>query len=123
MIYASALLASLAAIAPQAQPSTPEGVAVSPPKPATRQDGLIGSSFYPSEALNLRQEGTTIVVVHVTAKGRVAACSMSESSGSSSLDDASCAFVRRVRFDPARDGNGHAIEGDTRFPMKWRLPH
>jgi protein TonB len=114
---------SLAAAALQTQPSPqPQGVAISPPKPAMRQDGLIGRSAYPTEALRKRQEGKTTLAVHVSSKGRVTTCSIAESSGSSSLDDASCAFVRHVRFDPARDENGRAVEADTRFPMTWNLP-
>ncbi|WP_410176409.1 energy transducer TonB [Sphingomonas desiccabilis] len=87
-----------------------------------RQGGSIGKSAYPAEALKRRQDGTTTLTVHVSSKGKVTTCSITETSGSTSLDDASCAFVRSVRFDPARDENGRAVEGDARFPMTWRLP-
>ncbi|WP_354296630.1 energy transducer TonB [Sphingomonas sp. 1185] len=93
-----------------------------PPKPAARQDGSIGAFFYPPEAVARREEGKTIVTIHVTAKGKVDACSVATSSGSASLDKASCDFVRQVRFDPARDETGKAVDGSTQFPMNWHLP-
>ena len=123
MIPLALISVSIAAGALQAQPSPQlKEVAISPPKPAMRQDGLIGASAYPTEALRMRQEGTTILAIHVSSKGKVNACTVAESSGSLSLDEASCAFVRRVRFDPARWASHEALEGDTRFPMKWNLP-
>lgn len=121
MTVSAAIWAALAGSLLQVQPSAPPPV-ISPPKPAVRQDGLIGASAYPAEALRLRQEGTTILTVHVNPKGKVTTCTVAWSSGSDSLDAASCTFVRRVRFDPARDSTGGIVEGDTQFPMNWRLP-
>jgi len=123
MIPLALIFVSIAAGTLQAVPSPQlKQVAISPPKPAMRQDGLIGASAYPTEALSLHQEGTTILAVHVSSKGKVNACTIAESSGSPVLDEASCAFVRRVRFDPARGADQQAVEGDTRFPIKWNLP-
>ncbi len=95
---------------------------VTPPTPSARQGGIAGASPYPAEALRLKQEGQAVLMLHVTAKGRVDTCSVAQSSGSDSLDAASCATARKVRFDPARDAQGHAVEGDARFPMSWHLP-
>lgn len=123
MIPLALVLMSIAVDALQGQPSPQlQEVAISPPTPAMRQDGLIGASAYPTEALRMREEGTTILAIHVSSKGKVSTCTVAESSGSRSLDDASCAFVRHVRFDPARGKNHQALEGDTQFPMKWHLP-
>lgn len=83
---------------------------------------MLGQSPYPGEALRLHQEGTTTLTLHVNANGRVTRCLVATSSGSPSLDRASCAFAHGVRFDPARDGAGVTVEGDTSFPMHWRLP-
>ena len=122
MTLVAIILISFAAGLLQDQPSSqPQHAAISP-KPALQQNGLIGVSAYPTEALRLRQEGKTVLNVHVSAKGRVDTCLVAETSGSSSLDHASCEFVRHVRFDPARDETGRAVEGNTRFPMNWRLP-
>ena len=99
-----------------------QSAVVSPPKPSVRQDRLIGSSAYPAEALRMHQEGKAVLTVHVSPKGKVTDCSVVESSRCDSLDAASCAFVRRVRFNPARDETGRAVEGDARFPMSWHLP-
>ncbi|WP_083925564.1 energy transducer TonB [Sphingomonas sp. Mn802worker] len=93
-----------------------------PPKPAMRQNGLIGASPYPADALRMKQEGTTVLALHVTARGRVSSCTIAKSSGTKSLDDASCAFARRLKFDPAVAAGGQAVEADTRFPMAWHLP-
>ena len=122
MIGAVIGLASLAVTGLQAPGTQPPGPPASPPRPAMRQGGSIGAADYPREALRLHQEGKAVVTVHVNAKGRVSACSVAQSSGSDSLDAASCSFVRRVRFDPARDENGRPVEGDARFPMSWHLP-
>ncbi|WP_347093518.1 energy transducer TonB [Sphingomonas parapaucimobilis] len=102
--------------------ASPDAATIIPPKPSARQDGLIGVSNYPAEALAKHQEGRTILTIHVTAKGKVDSCSVITSSGSKSLDDATCLFARHVRFDPARDAAGQAVEADMQFPMNWRLP-
>lgn len=123
MILIAVILMSISTGTSQERPSAEQHeVEIAPPKPAMRQDGFIGPSAYPTEALRMRQEGTTILALHVSSKGKVTTCTVAESSGASSLDEASCAFVRRVRFDPARGENGRALEGDTRFPMAWHLP-
>lgn len=93
----------------------------SPPRPIVAARGL-SDMDYPKEALRLRQEGLSIVTVHVNEKGRVQSCSVQQSSGALSLDDATCTFARSVRFAPARNGEGRAIEGDAPVRMNWRLP-
>lgn len=114
------LMLSLSSAAQEKAATTAEPV--KPPRPAMRQNGIIGASPYPADALRIKHEGTTVLVLHVTAKGRVSSCTIAESSGTKSLDDASCAFVRRLKFDPAIAAGGQAVEADTRFPMAWHLP-
>lgn len=77
---------------------------------------------YPAEALRLHQEGTTQVSLQIDAKGKVADCRLLESSGSASLDEATCRMLTKLRFKPARDGEGHAVVGEFVRKMSWKLP-
>ncbi|WP_425497071.1 hypothetical protein [Novosphingobium sediminicola] len=48
---------------------------------------------------------------------------ITQSSGSPDLDAASCASVmKHLRFQPARDAQGHAIEGIFASKVIWSLP-
>jgi periplasmic protein TonB len=102
----------------QAQPAS----IATPPEVDSRPGRPLGVSPYPAEALRRRQEGTTVLSLHVSAKGRVTSCAVSQSSGAGSLDQASCTFARTLRYRPARDAKGNAVPAETSFPMHWRLP-
>lgn len=117
---ASLLLGAIGSTINQAAPAEQSKLGT-PPRPIAA-GGFLSDMDYPKEALRLRQEGSSIVTVHVDAKGRIRSCSVEKSSGSLSLDNATCTFVRSVHFAPARNGEGQAIEGDARIPMNWRLP-
>lgn len=105
--------ASILAAAGQAAP-------VTPPQ-------LIASSFrtdddYPAEALRLRQQGATRVTLQIDAKGIVTDCAVTESSGSPSLDTATCRTMLKLRFKPARAADGRAVPGAFVRRMQWTLP-
>jgi periplasmic protein TonB len=107
-------------------------VAAAEPPPPQASDAVtppqgIPSSFlldraYPKEALDRRQEGTSFVQLRVSTKGKVEGCSVEQSSGSLSLDEATCAIARKQRFKPARNVKGEPIEGVAPMRMNWRLP-
>lgn len=103
----------------EAAPDTYRGPPLSPASVAqhfTRDD-------YPAEALRRREQGTVWFRVDVGANGRVAACTITRSSGSADLDAATCRIVqRRARFAPARDAAGNALPDSISTHMKWRLP-
>lgn len=107
--------APVAAPAPRVQPkqAVPKG---NPGNWATTND-------YPTRALREEREGTTSFRVSVGPDGRVTGCSVTSSSGSSDLDDATCANVtRRARFTPATDGEGNPTTGSYSSRVRWVIP-
>jgi TonB family protein len=113
----------------QAQPvaasnkaSTTQGKASESKRKATgsgkgggRGDGLIGVKLptllrstepkYPAEALRNSIEGSALVRVAVSTKGRVLTCAIQKSTGHSALDASALKAVRQWVFSPAaRDG-------------------
>ena len=75
---------------------------------------------YPSEARRLHQEGTVLLRVQVSARGRVEAVELARSSGTSSLDEAALQGVRGWEFEPARRGDT-PIASTVTVPVRFRL--
>lgn len=100
---------------PRVQPkqATPRG---NPASWATTND-------YPTRALREEREGTTGFRVTVGPDGRVTGCSVTSSSGSADLDEATCSNVtRRARFNPATDGEGNPTTGQYSSRVRWVIP-
>ena len=78
---------------------------------------------YPADALNHGEEGTVQAELTIDRGGRVIGCSILQSSGHVSLDNATCSILRRrARFTPARDINGDAVPAKvTTPPVTWKL--
>ncbi|EQB32842.1 energy transducer TonB [Sphingobium ummariense] len=96
-----------------AKPLTPRG---NPASWATTDD-------YPSRALREGQQGTTGFRLEVGADGRVTSCTVTQSSGSSELDDATCKLVtRRARFTPAEDDQGNKMAASYSNRIRWQIP-
>ena len=114
-----------AAAQPPAQPSRP----IPPPKrtaPAERAKAdlgsLIGMDDYPADALRGDEEGTVGFRLDVGPDGRVTGCAITASSGSGSLDSATCRLLtERARFTPARDSKGAAIADSLDSRILWRI--
>jgi len=107
--------APVAAPPPRVQPkqATPKG---NPGNWATTND-------YPTRALREEREGTTSFRVTVGPDGRVTSCSITGSSGSPDLDEATCSNVtRRARFNPATDGEGNPTTGAYSSRVRWVIP-
>lgn len=101
--------------APRVQPkqASPKG---NPANWATTND-------YPTRALREEREGTTGFRVTVGTDGRVTSCSVTSSSGSPDLDEATCSNVtRRARFNPATDGEGNPTTGQYSSRVRWVIP-
>lgn len=99
-----------------------EGSRATPPKPGP---GFPDSaSFYPKEALQNRQEGTTTVHVCVTAHGKLATpASVAESSGNPALDAAAIQLATAGSGSYlAATHNGFATDGCGNFRVKFALP-
>lgn len=92
-----------------------------PPRPRIALSHLMGD--YPPAALRAGEEGMTEFRTQVDIKGRVTGCSITRSSGSATLDSATCRMlVVRARFEPALDSEGRPTAGETRGRIVWRLP-
>lgn len=114
-------------------PSTAAGPASAPASDAAAatkvvvQPNLInrtrmGRIDYPRDARRAREEGTVHFRLIVNERGRASNCTILNSSGSSSLDNATCsAFISTARFAPARNRLGQNISAPWESRMQWIL--
>ncbi|QDP20214.1 TonB family protein [Sphingomonas xanthus] len=110
--------------APPAPPAPPPPPRVSQ---AARARGDLPSLFstddYPQSAIRNEEQGTTSVRLTIGTDGRVSDCTVTGSSGSSSLDSTTCSILRRrARFTPAKDQAGNPISDTTTTRIRWQLP-
>ena len=110
---------------PRFTPPAPKAEAppASPPSAATPKGrgNVISEDDYPDASRRAEEQGVTRVSYTIDPTGKVSACSVTVSSGSPRLDDATCKIImRRFRFNPAmRDGQPVA-ETKTQ-PVRWQL--
>ena len=84
--------------------------------------GLISGDDYPAAAMRNEEQGTVSIRLTIGSDGRVSGCDIASSSGSSSLDSATCNIIRRrARFTPARDSNGQPTSDSMTQRITWRL--
>ncbi len=84
---------------------------------------LFGDQDYPAAALAAREQGDVGFALDVGANGRVSGCTVTQSSGSSALDSATCSLVSsRARFTPATDAGGATVADKVRGKISWVLP-
>ena len=84
---------------------------------------LISADDYPADARQAGVQGTTGFKLTVGPDGLVTDCTILQSSGSASLDAASCRLMRsRARFEPARDKEGRPTSDVVTTRIAWRLP-
>jgi len=109
-------------LAPPAAPPPPRFT----PKSATPKGNpgnWATTDDYPSRALREERAGVTGFRVSVTPDGRAGSCDITSSSGSPDLDQATCSNVlRRARFNPAMDGEGHPTSGSYTGRIRWVIP-
>ena len=117
--------------APVRPPAPPAPPPPPPPPPRIEPAGAradlrsyFSTDDYPSRALRNEEEGSVRATLTVGTNGRVTACSISQSSGSSALDDATCRILeRRARFTPATDSTGAKVVDTVQTPtITWRIP-
>ncbi len=116
-------------ITPRATPAPPAPPA--PPKPVISQaakaranlTSLFSTDDYPQSAIRNEEQGTTAVRLTISTEGRVTDCSITQSSGSSALDNTTCNVIRRrARYTPAKDQSGNPITGTDTARIRWELP-
>jgi len=95
-----------------------------PPQLRIGMNALFGTDNYPPEAIRAREEGSVSAKLRVDERGHVADCVILQSSGSHSLDRATCATIERkdTPFEPARDEAGKPVASDYVLSVQWRLP-
>ncbi|WP_431470677.1 energy transducer TonB [Sphingosinithalassobacter sp. LHW66-3] len=85
--------------------------------------GSISNTDYPAEAMRAGEEGEVEIRFAIDTSGYVTGCSVVESSGSVSLDVASCVLItERFRFEPARSANGAPVSEMRTQRIRWELP-
>jgi periplasmic protein TonB len=123
--------ATITPSAPPAPPPPPPAPAAPPPPPAKASraspkgnpGGWATTEDYPSSAIRAEESGTTGFRLEVGPDGKASGCSVTSSSGSSTLDDATCRLVaRRARFTPAKDTGGNAVSDSYSGRIRWVLP-
>ncbi len=94
-----------------------------PPDARNRITTWVTEDDYPSAAIRDKSEGTVRYSLQISASGLVAGCTIVESSGSATLDDATCRNItRRARFDPTIGEDGQPTTGIYVGAFTWRLP-
>ena len=114
-------------------PPAPVAAPPAPPAPPSRARGASPDNLarwaariqgdYPSSALRREEQGTVTMRITIGANGRVEACAVSGSSGSSALDDAACRGMQRyARYNPALNAAGDPISATTTQSIRYVLP-
>ncbi len=113
--------------APAAKPAPPQRPAVSP-KADARGFAKLLQDDYPQSALRRKQEGEVTLSMCMSADGRASDVQVIKSSGVDALDDAAVKGIPRLRFTPAKDGQGKAVAWcPPQYPpytmtLVWQLP-
>jgi len=78
---------------------------------------------YPSRALRAEEQGVVRMTITVGPDGKVQACQVTGSSGSSTLDDAACRGMERyARYKPALNAGGDPISDTLTQSIRYVLP-
>ena len=102
-----------------------------PPPPAKTESAraranlasYVSDADYPASALRNEEQGTTRFRLTIGPDGRVSACAVTSSSGSSALDATTCRLMKnRARFTPARDSSGQPTGDTASSAIRWVLP-
>jgi protein TonB len=84
---------------------------------------LFSDDDYPAAAIRREEQGTVAFKLSINRRGGVDRCDIVSSSGSATLDHATCEIVTsRARFVPARDSRGDRIADEYSGRVRWVLP-
>jgi hypothetical protein len=93
------------------------------PTPAGDPAGWVTPDDYPASALRNNAQGITSFVLDVSSVGRVAQCTVTQSSGSPDLDETTCRVIsERAVFVPGHDSQGNPVVGRYASRVKWVVP-
>jgi TonB family protein len=97
--------------------STPPSRRARPVRPLQT---LVGHDDYPADASSAGERGAVRFELGVDPDGRATECRLRVTSGSASLDGATCRLMReRARFTPARDAAGRPVADRYRGHLWW----
>lgn len=101
----------------------PSGQLVRGPRETGPASRYVSRDDYPAAAVGTRAQGLVRFTLTIDPGGRVIGCVITQSSGSSVLDSATCNIMRRrARYAPAMDANGNPVAGTIDQQLAWKLP-
>jgi protein TonB len=112
---------------PVVLPPPPAAPPPAPPPPTAygfkgRPGDWVTTNDYPSRALREEREGVTSFRLEFDASGKPTNCSITRSSGSPDLDEATCSnLMRRGRFKPGTQ-NGQPVGASYSSSVRWVIP-
>ncbi|MBA2936268.1 energy transducer TonB [Sphingomonas sp. CGMCC 1.13654] len=93
-----------------------------PPRPV-RPDMWVSPDDYPPEALRNMWDGLVGFTLYLSSQGQVTGCAVTQSSGHSVLDDATCTLMAaHARFVPGKDAGGQSVAGEYQGHVNWQIP-
>jgi TonB family protein len=101
-----------------ATPAPPNQRAMPIATPASRS----GPESYPAAALRMGEQGVVGYELTIDPTGHATACSVTQSSGSASLDAATCSRMMHGSFRPATDATGKPTSGVHTGSIRWTIP-
>lgn len=108
---------------PAPLPPPPPPVQTVPPRSAVGDlQGLFRGDDYPLRAIERDEQGSVTVRLTIGTDGRVIGCNVTSSSGSRTLDNATCRILQsRAEFTPARDKRGNLTTDTMSQRIRWVL--
>ena len=94
----------------------------STPTPLSTLGSLVTASDYPAGAMQRGVTGHVGFRLRIDATGKPDGCVVSQSSGSTELDNATCdLMLARARFKPALGTDGEPVRGDYQARIAWAI--
>ena len=90
---------------------------------SAREEAGMGSNpapVYPPASRKLREQGISLLLVHILANGQVAEVTLARSSGYPRLDESAINAVKQWRYQPALE-NGVAVDSWYQQPVEFTL--
>jgi TonB family protein len=117
------ILLAVAALAVQPAPPAPPADTKPPDRARANLASYISDTDYPLAAVVAGEQGAVGFRLFISAEGLVSDCQVTSSSGSRTLDEATCRILgARARFRPARDADGRPTTDQTSGRIRWVLP-
>lgn len=92
-------------------------------RPTNEPGSWATAADYPAGDLRRESQGVARFALTIGTDGRVDSCRITMSSGSPSLDEATCRLVsRRARFKPALGSDGLPVPGSFASAIRWEIP-